>query len=418
MTSSAQLNTDIAIVGGGLVGASLALLLSQHLPKAHITLIEAGSLTVNHAQPYQSHFDARSTALSSSSLNILHPLDLNESLNQSATFIQQVHVSDRGHMGSLSMTAEDCGEPCLGAVVENAFLGRILNQNLQSSDNIHCLASAQVSQLQVHRQGAHLKVIKDQQESKLTCQLAVIADGAASPLRQSLGIRTHVTDYEQQAIIANVSHAKPHEGLAFERFTDQGPLALLPLDGFSGRRSALVWTHPQAEAETTMALDDPAFLQKLQDRFGYRLGQLEKVGQRQTYPLQLVVAAEQVRSSMVLMGNAAHFLHPLAGQGFNLALRDCAMLTQILQQAWREGRPLGELKILESYAQAQTQDQDTTILLSHNFNRLFSNDQLLPAMGRNLGLLGLGLLTPAKRVFARQMMGLNSSAPFLEQRAS
>lgn len=408
--------TDIAIVGGGMVGVSLALLLAHNLPDCHITLIEGRNLPKPKAGPYQSHFDARSTALSSSSLNIFRTLGLSAALQQGATWIEQVHVSDRGHMGALSISAADCHQECLGAVVENAYLGQTLGTQLQAFNNIQYLAPAQVTQIHLRRDGAQLTVHKAQQEHHLSCQLVVIADGATSPLRENMGIRTRTKDYRQQAVIANISHTKSHRGVAFERFTDRGPLALLPLGGCAtSRRSALVWTHPTESAAEVEAWEDKLFLNKLQQRFGYRLGRLERVGQRQIYPLQLVVAEEQVRSSLVLMGNAAHFLHPLAGQGFNLALRDCAKLTQILQQARGSGQALGKLSVLQAYEHAQIKDQEVTILLSHNFNRLFSNSKPLAMAGRNVGLLGLGLLSPAKRIFAQQMMGFNTPAA-LKQR--
>lgn len=216
-----------------------------------------------------------------------------------------------------------------------------------------------------------------------------------------------VTHYEQTALIANIAFSDPHGHVAYERFTDSGPLAVLPLASFEGEnRGALVWTVPSAEASQVLALPDAAFLHALQERFGQRLGQFTRVGTRALYPLSLSVAKEQVRPGLVLLGNVAHSLHPVAGQGLNLALRDAEALSLSLSQARRDGLPLGAMSVLQCYQERQGRDQALTIYFSHNMTRLFSSQHPALVWARKCGLFSIDLVPPLKRGFARQAMGL------------
>jgi len=299
------------------------------------------------------------------------------------------------------------GVEALGYVVANAWIGRVLVNHLQSLANVEVLAPATVTHLQPLPRGARLEISADGNAIELTTQLAIIADGAQSPLRAALGIDNQVQDYQQTAIIANIGLEQSHNGIAYERFTDQGPMALLPLGGsLEGRSSALVWTQPSDKAEQILALSDDDFLQHLQQRFGHRLGRLASVGKRDSYPLSLSVAKEQIRSSIVVMGNAAHFLHPVAGQGFNLALRDCAALTATLKaEALSEQPVLGSLSTLNRYMDQQRLDQQATIHFSDQLTKLFSTAELPQAALRALGFIGLECVPPVKQWLAKQTMG-------------
>jgi 2-octaprenyl-6-methoxyphenol hydroxylase len=248
--------------------------------------------------------------------------------------------------------------------------------------------------------GGYRLTLSDQ--SSLDCQLAILADGGRSGLREQLGIGVSHRPYGQSALIANVSPEHGHNGQAFERFTEQGPMALLPL---AEQRCALVWTRASNDAERLMTLSDGQFLDELQQAFGYRLGALRQVGKRHLYPLALVEAQEQVRPHLVVLGNAAHSLHPIAGQGYNLSLRDTLALAQALLSS---AAPLGDFATLQRYVQSQQADQQLTVGFSDQVTRLFGSGEPLLAAGRNLGLLGLDLLPPAKRWFARQAMGLGT----------
>lgn len=409
-STHAGATTDIAIVGGGMVGASLALLLAQALPSSRISLIERQSVepvsTEALSKPYHPSFDARSTALSESSVDIYRRAGVWSSLSAFTTAIETVHVSDRGHLMGDRLSAADYGVEAVGYVVDNSGLGQILSQQLHNCKTIDVIAPADVTAIAPLRQGHRLTLQSSVPDvaHTLTASLVIVADGADSALRRQLGIGIQEQQYGQSALIANVAFSQPHNGVAYERFTDTGPLALLPR-GLSrtANTSALVWTLPSDQVEAITALSDAEFLQCLQDRFGYRVGEFTRVGTRYSYPLRLLLAEEQVRRGLVVMGNAAHFLHPVAGQGFNLALRDCAMLAQCLGRAGQSA--LGELSALQEYERQQACDQQLTVAFSDGLTRLFSSTAL-PAIGvRHSGLLGLEFIPLAKQWLAQQAMG-------------
>lgn len=387
---------SLAIIGGGLVGASLALAL-QAGAKARgwrIVLIEPFA----PGDSYQPSYDARSTALSFGSRQIYERLGLWSRLEPRAQAIRNIHVSDRGRFAATRLSAEEEGVPALGYVAENAWLGHCLWQALDP-EVVSWRCPAEVSRLDALGDGYRL-VLGD--GSSLDCDLAVLADGGRSGLREQLGIGVTQVPYRQSALIANLTPDLAHGGEAFERFTDEGPLALLPL---ADNRCALVWTRPCADAERLAGLSDGDFLGELQQAFGYRLGALRQVGARHLYPLALIEAQEQVRPHLVVLGNAAHSLHPIAGQGYNLSLRDAQALAETLLQS--PALP-GDFATLQRYCARQRQDQQLTVGFSDQVMRLFGRTDPLLAAGRNLGLLGLDLLPPAKRWFARQAMGLGT----------
>jgi 2-octaprenyl-6-methoxyphenol hydroxylase len=387
---------NLAIIGGGLVGASLALAL-QGAARARgwqICLIEPFA----PGGGYQPSYDARSTALSYGSRLIYQGLGIWPAIAERAEAILQIHVSDRGRFAAARLSADAEGVPALGYVVENAWIGHCLWQVLDA-EVVNWRCPAEVSRLQALDDGYRLTLNDD---SQLDCDLAILADGGRSGLREQLGIGVSHTPYGQTALIANISPQQAHRGQAFERFTEDGPMALLPLPD---NRCALVWTRATADAERLLRLDDRAFLGELQQAFGYRLGKLLQVGARNLYPLALIEAQEQVRAHLAVLGNAAHSLHPIAGQGYNLSLRDTLALAETLQGS---DAPLGDFATLQSYVRRQRSDQQLTVGFSDRATRLFSNGEPLLAAGRNLGLLGLDLLPPAKRWFARQAMGLGT----------
>ena len=387
---------DLAIIGGGLVGASLALALQGEARARgwQISLIEPFA----PGEGYQPSYDARSTALSYGTRLIYQRLGLWQAIAERAEPIRQIHVSDRGRFAAARLSAAEEGVPALGYVVENAWLGQWLWQALDQQV-VSWRSPAQVARLDALENGYRLTL---DDESSLECDLAILADGGRSGLREQLAIGVSHRPYGQSALIANISPQDDHQGLAFERFTEDGPMAMLPL---ADKRCALVWTRPTADAERLLRLDEARFLDELQQAFGYRLGALRQVGARHLYPLTLTEAEEQVRSHLVVLGNAAHSLHPIAGQGYNLSLRDTLALAETLLAS---SAPLGDLATLQGYLQRQRVDQQLTVGFSDQVTRLFSSGQPLLAAGRGLGLLGLDLLPPAKRWFARQAMGLGT----------
>lgn len=402
---------DIVIAGGGMVGISLALYLAEILPEeVSIALVEGFPFPQplpGHQPDYHPSFDARSTALSYSSRLIYERLGLWQGLEQWLCPIESIHVSNRGRFGSTLMHARDHGWEALGYVVENAWLGACLAQALHRQGRVTLINPARVIDADPAGELTRL-TLEGAEQSSLATSLLVVADGAESGLRQSLGVGVSEKPYRQHALIANVGFAEPHQGCAFERFTDRGPLAMLPLLGVAGcgNRSGLVWTLAPHEARHLQECPDQEFLRALQRRFGYRLGRLTQVGERHAYPLSLVKADEQVRQGVVVMGNAAHALHPVAGQGYNLALRDVAELARVLADAAQQGEALGALPVLQRYEQRQRADQQRTIEFSDRLPGLFMLTDPVVGLVRDLALSGLDLLPGLKRDFINHAAGV------------
>lgn len=396
---------DVLVVGGGMVGASFAALLAQ-TPGAEslsILVVEAAS----PEQSYQPSFDARSTALSWGTRRILQGAGLWSELADCVTPIKQIQVSDRGHFGSALLDRAETGTEALGYVAENWQLGSVLNAALTAAPAIHLLAPARIEAIRPWAEGMELDVESGQESTKVTAGLVVLADGGRSPICAQLGIEQERRDYGQQALIANVSFTQAHDNVAYERFTEDGPLAVLPLGDFeSRRRGALVWTVRDAASAALQQLSDTELLPLLQAQFGHRLGTITGIGQRHCYPLGLSVAREQARPGLVLIGNVAHTLHPVAGQGFNLALRDVAVLVQVLARAVSGQRVPGELSVLQEYLEQQAFDQTRSIQFTDRMTRLFSSGDSARVWARKFGILSIDLLPSVRRQFARQAMGL------------
>ena len=402
-------NVDIVIAGGGMVGVSLALQLDALLPSdISILLVEGFSLPdpeASDATEYHPSFDARSTALSYSSRLIYERMQVWDALQSWLCPIESIHVSSRGRFGSAVMRAQEYDWPALGYVVENAWLGQSLLQALYRRDRVQVCSPAKVIAVEASEVGVRLGL--DGPLPQLNAGLLLVADGSDSGLREQLGVAVSEKSYDQHALVANVSFAEPHGGCAYERFTSDGPLALLPrLPADDANRCGLVWTLPPAEAQQLLACPQDEFLQALQTRFGYRLGRLQQVGERYTYGLALLQANEQVRQGVVVMGNAAHALHPVAGQGFNLALRDVAELGRVLCEGLAAGLPVGDLDMLQRYQQRQSADQYKTIQLSDRLPGLFMHQDPLLGLGRDLALSGLDILPGLKREFVRHAAGV------------
>lgn len=390
---------DIAIVGAGMVGATLAHAVSQiQRPdgsKLSIALIDANPLTTSE----HPGFDARVIALSYGSQQILQQFDLWQSIAPTATAIKHIHVSDRGHWGFTRLDHSEYNLPALGQVVELQTVGHILQTTLTEAGNVKWYCPNQL--VDIDRQIDHTDVIlKDGQ--RLRCKLLVGADGNQSMVRQLTHVPIEVTDFEQTAIIANVQTSKAHEGKAFERFTDTGPLALLPM---SDQRSSLVWSVRSDQVDEIMALDDAAFLARLQQRFGYRLGKFIKMGQRFSYPLLLTEALEPIQYRSVVIGNAAHALHPIAGQGYNLGLRDVAVLQHQIETAFMAGQDVGCSTVTQGYWKKRKPDHQKTIWMTTSLATLFANNYAPLVAGRNLALHTMGYKPEYKRPLARQALG-------------
>ncbi|QVL42809.1 MAG: FAD-dependent monooxygenase [Alcanivorax sp.] len=382
------------IVGGGMAGAALALLLRHH-GAAGVTLVESHALAAGEA-PDTPSFDARSTALSAGSLAILEQLGLQDAVLENAAGIDTVHVSRRGRLGLARLTAEEQQLPRLGAVVENRWFGHVLLAAVERDPAITLRAPASLTGIRRTTDGYQATLDNGEE---LHTPLLIAADGARSRTRDWLGISARHQDIGHDALIANLGLAEPHRGQAFERFLDEGPLALLPLPG---ERMALVWTGPREDVDQWLALDDDAFLAALRERLGATMPRLTRVGERARYPLVLSEACAQAVPFAAVVGNAAHTLHPVAGQGFNLTLRDLELLAR---RVGGEAQP-GRLALLEQWAADRRADQSQIGHASRWLPELFRVRQPLFAHSRQLGLLALDLLPAARKGFARRAMGL------------
>ncbi len=395
---------ELAIAGGGLVGMSLAVALGRAgIP---VALIEA-RVAQRRGDP---GYDSRPIALSQSSRRILDTLGVWDSLAAVVTPITRIHVSDRGHFGFARLQAEDCGVDALGYVVAAAELGRSLEAALGSTDGVRVLRPAVVDDVKCDGSPAARLCIAAAGEPPaqglppgIEAKLMVLCDGGRSALRERLGISVSERDYGQWGITARVEARCAHGGVAYERFTAAGPMALLPMQG---NHCGLVWSMDAVLAERLMALDDDAFVCALSEQFGMRLGGFVATGPRSTFPLHLITATEVVGNRLAIIGNAANHLHPVAGQGLNLGLRDAAALAEIVSAAMREGRDAGDPSVLAGYAEWRRRDQKLVARATDAVVRLFSNRFAPLVAARDLGLLAFDLCPAAKRRFGNHAMGL------------
>ncbi|GJM14642.1 MAG: 2-octaprenyl-6-methoxyphenyl hydroxylase [Pseudohongiella sp.] len=402
---------DIVIVGAGMVGASFAVALQgEATARYSVLVLEAFPLFNSGIDRPEPSFDARSTALSGGSAEFLGEIDLWDSLSQHATPIEQILVSDQGRFGTANIDSQEQRVEALGHVVENQQIGSVLRRKLEQTPQLDVLAPAKISTVKPIANGMQVNLDLGGKHCVVEGSLVVLADGGKSPICKSLGIDSRHEDYKQSAIISNISFENPHRNRAFERFTQSGPLAVLPLSNFEGRpRASLVWSVESEHAQAMIDLPEAEFLSQLQAAFGHRLGRINGVGERFCFPLRLSVAKEQIRPGLVLLGNVAHNLHPVAGQGFNLALRDVRSLVGVLRECAENSANPGDMSTLLRYLDAQRGDQEMTIQLTHLLTKAFSNNRRALVLLRKLGLLSIDLLPSIRNRFARQAMGLGIS---------
>ena len=395
---------DVVIVGGGMVGASFALALRS--TSLRVLLIESVSPD-SAAQP---SFDERTTALGNGSRQIFETLGVWTAMAADASPIRSIHVSDAGRFGVARLDAREQGVHAFGYVVPNRVIGRALWQALREAPNITTAVPAQVKGATLREDGVLLDVVIDGVTESVRAAVAVAADGAGSVLRASAGIQAAVEDYEQIAIVVNAATERPHNGEAFERFTASGPLAVLPV---TGGGYAVVWAVTPTRAAELIALDEAGFAAELLEAFGWRAGRWTRIGRRNSYPLALTRAEETVSGRVVLIGNAAQALHPVAGQGFNLGLRDAATLAEMLASGSNADFAPAAAELLEKFAAWRAEDRNGVTRFTDGLVKLFGSDKPGVGLVRNFGLLLFDLSPAAKRALSRVSWGFAGRMPRL-----
>ncbi|QNX20796.1 2-octaprenyl-6-methoxyphenyl hydroxylase [Acinetobacter seifertii] len=399
---------QVIIVGGGMVGLSLSLMLAK--ANIAVKLLEAvkyPNYDDQNVAPYHSSFDARNTALSRRSVQIYQKLGLWDALQQHATPILQVHITEQGSFGKARLVAEQEKVESFGQVIENAWLGRVLLTQVRQQPLIELIDGVQVTALTQDAEQVHIEAQRGDELLKLESKLLIAADGRDSFCRQAIGVGVDVHDYDQVAIVTTVQTSKPHEQVGFERFSALGPLALLPLPG-EYRRSVVWPVKKGTEDEWLGEENDQHFLSALQQTYGDRAGKFEKTGKRFSYPLSQVLAHKQAVGRVILMGNAAHTIHPVAGQGFNLCLRDADVLLRYLVNQLSTSDDIGNPDNLLAYEQARLSDQQRVIKFCDTVVRGFSNQNPLLKLIRNTGLIGFDVIPGVKPLVANYAMGLKA----------
>jgi len=393
---------DIAIVGGGLAGASLAIALAPL--GFDIKVIEA----VRFKAADQPSYDDRTLALSHSSCRILSGMGLWDSLKADATAMHKIFVTELDRPGRVVLDAAELGLDEFGHVVEARRFGVAVTGRLAEIENVEVMCPAKVEGIEIGTESTLLSLKMPSGTSMLTARLVVAADGANSFIRNHLQIPTQTRDYNQTVIICNVTPSLPHQGQAFECLTPTGPFAVLP---HTGMRCGLVFSVAGEEAAALMELDDASFMVQAEQRFGTQLGEFLKIGRRSAYPLKLTRAKQDIRDRLVILGNAAHAIHPVGAQGFNLALRDVAVLAEILADDGKADP--GDNRLLQQYSRWRKSDQSGTIAWSDGITRLFAHPSMLVAGLRTAGFMAHALLPGLRRQAATKAMGYRGRVPRL-----
>jgi 2-octaprenyl-6-methoxyphenol hydroxylase len=402
-------NVDILIVGGGFVGASVAAALGAS--SLRVALVDRA----DPKEALQATFDGRAFAISAANQRMLASIGLWSDLAPTSAPILDIRVSDGPSLLFLHYDHEDVGEGPMGYMVENHHLRVALHERLSALPGLINLAPASLHSLE-RSPGAVTATLADGR--RLRARLVVGADGRGSEVRRRAGIQLTQWSYGQTGIVCTVRHERDHDFIAHERFLPAGPFAILPLMGEAAghaNRASIVWTERDDLAPAILALDDETFADELRRRFGSFLGEVEVIGPRWSYPLSLQFAKRTTDTRLVLIGDAAHGMHPIAGQGLNMGLRDVATLAEVLVEAHRLGLDVGDGAQLERYQRWRRFDNAVMLAATDVLNRLFSNDIAPLRLARDLGLAAVDKLPPLKKLFMRHAMGVVGELPKLLQ---
>jgi len=390
------LSADIAIIGGGLVGASLAVAL-RNTPLS-VVVVEA--VPLNHsAQP---SYNDRTVALTWNARQIYSAMGIWEDIaTKDIEPIKDIHVSSSGQFGATHLDAQDVETEALGYVVSTRLLGEVLYKAIHQSDNITLFEGACAQSLTTEALTNSVEIEQDGKLTLLQSRLVVLADGGRSELNNIFSVVKQL--YSQSALLSFVSIDRPHHGRAYERFTSEGPIALLP---HSDNRYALVWTCEPERLNHRLALNDQDFLKELQVSFGDRAGNFTAAAPRKHYPLERLKVENPVSGRCVLIGNAAHTVHPVAGQGFNLGLRDVAELAELIASSAAQDKDIGDFESLSHYASLRRRDTQMVHRFTHSLISLFSSPTLPLKIAQSAILNSIEILPPVKRLLLRRTMGL------------
>jgi 2-octaprenyl-6-methoxyphenol hydroxylase len=408
MSAQANLSpaSDVVVLGGGLVGLSIAAALGQ--AGLTVAVVDREVPAVAAADP----FDGRGSAIAWGSAQALRGIGLWSLLESHAAAIEEIRVSDGDSRLFLHYDHREVGGKPLGYIIENRFIRRALYTRIEALDTIALIAPARAVRVERSSGGVEIGLADGR---ALRARLAIAADGRESPTREAAGIRVMRWRYGQTGIVCSIRHAKPHRGLAHERFLPAGPFAVLPLpDSETGEhRSSIVWTERNELVSAMLALNDAEFAQEIAWRFGDSLGAIAVAGPRWAYPLSLLQADRYTDSRLALVGDAAHVIHPIAGQGLNLGLRDVAALSECIVDAHRLGLDIGAADVLERYARWRRFDNLALLAVTDGLVRLFSNDLAPVRLARDVGLAAVQRLPGLKRFFMRHAMGVVGDLPRL-----
>lgn len=399
---------DIVIAGGGMIGSSLAVALAPLSLK--IAVVE----TVARAAAEQPSFDDRSTALSRSSQRMFEAMGLWPDIVAASTPVRRIHVSDKGRFGFAHIDAAQQRVEALGYVVINRVLGKVLQESLTDIPGLDLYCPGSIVAAAPGEGCRDITIEQEGGNKTLSCRLLVAADGANSSVRDMVGVGVTRTDYGQWAVIGNLETELAHDNRAFERFTEDGPIAMLPV---ADQRVAFVWMLAPEAAKAVLALKDSDFIERLQHAFGNRLGELSRVGKRAGYPLSLSKANKLIAPRTAVVGNAAHGLHPVAAQGFNLGMRDVAALCDCIADSRAEDPDIdcGRAAVLETYATWRQSDQQKLVRLTDGLVHLFGDSRRPVRLARNIGLLAFDLVPGVRNTFAKHAMGLAGRLPRLSR---
>ncbi len=402
--SSRLYDYDLAIVGGGVVGATLACALKDSGLTVVLIEAEARSIATARGQAYN---------ISPLSSRIFNGIGIWNQIRPQLETYTRIRLSDADCPNVVQFVPQDLGAQTLGYVAEHQVLITALQESLRQSSHVTWLCPATVVKTDIQPDGATLEIVADGEAKQIWTRLVVAADGARSPLRQQAKIRTHGWQYWQSCVVATIKPEKSHNHTAYERFWSSGPFAILPL---TGDRCRIVWTAPRAEADAIVALDDDQFLKELTQRYGDHMGKLALEGDRYVFPVRLMHSTRYVLPRLALIGDAAHCCHPVGGQGINMGIRDAAALAQVLQTAHQQGEDIATLKVLKRYERWRKWENLIILGFTDILDRTFSNNVFPIVLVRRLGLWVLQTVLPAKSFALRLMTGLTGRVPKLAQK--